>query len=230
MCGPMQLNWSNYPKQMAVSKGSGTFTSANPFPLDPLRQCVIYTDGALDSERAIWGAIVVDTLTSTRLCFAGAVPTLLLDDWETLVGDQLICQIERFAVLCIRWRMRHLLKGQRLISFIDNEPCRYALIKGRSASDPLFRTSHARAYMGAAMPCFSWYERIPSYSNPADLPSRQKAPEACHLWNLQIAGDIVLPPELLTAIVDGVSFPEVAWVESDLTWVISQRGKAKDDN
>ena len=116
-----------------MQKGSGTFTSANPFPLDPLRQCVIYTDGALDSERAIWGAIVVDTLTSTRLCFAGAVPTLLLDDWETLVGDQLICQIERFAVLCIRWRMRHLLKGRRLLLFIDNEPCRYALIKGRSA-------------------------------------------------------------------------------------------------
>ena len=70
---------------------------------------------------------------------------------------------------------------------------------------------------------------VPSYSNPADLPSRQKAHEACHLWNLQFAGDIVLPPELMTAIVDGVSFPEVAWVESDLTWVISQRGKAKDD-
>ena len=84
--------------------------------------------------------------------------------------------------------------------------------------------------MAAAIPCFIWYERIPSYSNSADLPLRQKAPEACHLWNLQFAGDIVLPPELLTAIVDGVSFPEVARVESDLTWVISQRGKAKDDN
>ena len=84
--------------------------------------------------------------------------------------------------------------------------------------------------MAAAIPCSIWYERIPSYSNSADLPLRQKAPEACHLWNLQFAGDIVLPPELLTAIVDGVSFPEVARVESDLTWVISQRGKAKDDN
>ena len=157
MRGHMQLNWSNYPKQMAVSKGSysmqywvlavqkgsGTCTSANPFPLDPLRQCVICTDGALDSERATWGAIVVDNLTSTRLGFAGAVPMLLLAAWKTLVGDQLICQIERFAVLCIRWRTRHLLKGQRLILFIDNEPCRYALIKGRSASDPLFRMPHA---------------------------------------------------------------------------------------
>ena len=70
---------------------------------------------------------------------------------------------------------------------------------------------------------------VPSYSNPADLPSRQKAHEACHLWNLQFAGDIVLPPELMITIVDGVSFPEVACVESDLKWVISQRGKEKDD-
>lgn len=188
---------------------------------------IIYTDGAFDSERATWGAIVVDTLTSTRLCFAGAVPTFLLDAWKTLVGDQLICQIEMFAVLCIRWKMRHLLKGRRLLLFIDNEPCRYALIKGRSVSDPLFRMSHACACMEAAMPCFIWYERVPSYSNPADLPSRQKADEACHLWNLQFAGDIVLPPELMTAIVDGVSFPEVAWVESDLTWVISKTGEGK---
>lgn len=170
---------------------------------------------------------MVDTLTSTRLCFAGAVPTFLLDAWKTLVGDQLICQIEMFAVLCIRWKMRHLLKGRRLLLFIDNEPCRYALIKGRSVSDPLFRMSHACACMEAAMPCFIWYERVPSYSNPADLPSRQKADEACHLWNLQFAGDIVLPPELMTAIVDGVSFPEVAWVESDLTWVISKTGEGK---
>ena len=38
---------------------------------------IIYTDGAFDAERATWGVIVVDTLTSTRLCFAGAVPMFL---------------------------------------------------------------------------------------------------------------------------------------------------------
>ena len=39
----------------------------------------------------------------------------------------------------------------------------------------------------------------------------------------------MLPPELMITIVDGVSFPEVACAESDLEWVISQRGKEKDD-
>ena len=68
------------------------------------------------------------------------------------------------------------------------------------------------------------------YSNPADMPSRRRELEACHLWGLSFAGDIALPPELLASIVDGVPFPELLSENGDWTWVISQRGKAKDDN
>ena len=191
---------------------------------------LIYTDGAYDADNATWGAIVVDQVTSTRLCFAGTVPDFLLAAWKHLVGDQLICQIEMFAVLCVRWKLRNLLANRRTILFIDNEPCRFALIKGRSSSDPLFRMSHACACVDAAMPCFIWYERVPSYSNPADLPSRRRELEACHRWSLSFAGDIALPPELLASIVDGVPFPELLSDNGDWIWVISQRGKAKDDN
>ena len=190
---------------------------------------LIYTDGAYEADNATWGAIVVDHVTSTRLCFAGAVPDYLLNAWKHLVGEQLICQIEMFAVLCVRWKMRHLLHCRRTILFIDNEPCRFALIKGRSSSDPLFRMSHACACVEAAEPCFIWYERVPSFSNPADLPSRRREQEACRRWSLSFAGDIALPPELLASIVDGVPFPELLFENEDWTWVISQRGKAKDD-
>ena len=112
-------------------------TSDDPLPI------IVYTDGAFGEDLADWGAILIDPATQTRVCFAGKVPFFLLEAWRGLVGEQLICQIEMYAVLCIRWQARHLLHGRRAILFIDNEPCRYCLIKGRSPSDPLFRMAHA---------------------------------------------------------------------------------------
>eukprot|EP00435_Cladocopium_sp_Y103_P015310 s993_g3.t1 len=191
---------------------------------------LIYTDGAFDSPDATWGAIVIDVVTGTRWCFGGAVPEYLLNAWKHMVGEQFICQIEMYAVLCIRWRMRELLWKRRLILFIDNEPCRFALVKGRSPSDPLFRMSHACASIEAARPAFTWYERISSYSNPADLPSRRRGHEACQRWALEWMGDIVLPTALLVALVDGIEFPRIQSDNQDLKWVMKQQGRDTDDS
>ena len=166
--------------------------------------------------------------TGTRTCYSGTVPSFLLDAWHGLVGEQLICQIEMYAVLCVRWQARHLLHGRRAILFIDNEPCRYCLIKGRSPSDPLFRMAHACSCLEGAMPCYLWYERIASYCNPADLPSRRKTDEACQRWHLNFGGDIALPAELFTSILDGAPFPQLAWMDGDVIWILEQRGKHMD--
>ena len=151
---------------------------------------IIYTDGAFGGTNATWGAIVIDPLTGVRLCFAGAVPEFLLTAWKHLVGEQLICQIDMYAVVCVRWKVRYLLYKRRLLLFIDNEPRRISLVKGRSPSDPLFRMSHACACKEASMPCYVWYERIASHSNPADLPSRERAREACDRRCLNFEGGI----------------------------------------
>ena len=189
------------------------------------RPIVVYTDGAFEGTKATWRAILIDPITGTRLCFAGAVPAFLLDAWKDLVGQQLISQIEFYAVVCLRWRTRHLIHLRRVLLFLDNEACRFALIKGRSASDPMFRMAHSCACMEASMPAFTWIERVASYSNPADLPSREQWEEACYKWNLQFVGDIVLPSELLTSLVDGVPFPEATVKQGDLEWVMVPRGK-----
>lgn len=186
---------------------------------------LIYTDGAFEGTTASWGAIVLDPETNLRLCFSGRVPEFLLQAWRSLVGEQLICQIELYAVVCIRWQMRGVLHRRRMILFIDNEACRFSLIKGRSPSEPMFRMSHAVACMEAVWPSFAWYERIASACNPADLPSRFKSDEACLRWALQYGGDIALPAELLSALVDGVPFPMVVQSQGDLKWVIKQKGE-----
>ena len=83
--------------------------------------------------------------------------------------------------------------------------------------------------MDALMPSCNWYERVASYCNPADLPSREKAGEACSTWNLQFAGDIELPAQLLVAFVDGGPFPRAVLQNGDLEWVMEEWGTSKDD-
>lgn len=45
------------------------------------------------------------------------------------MGEQLICQIEMYAVVCVRWKVRYLLYKRRFLLFIDNEPCRFSLVR-----------------------------------------------------------------------------------------------------
>ena len=78
------------------------------------------------------------------------------------------------------------------------------------------------------MPCYLWYERIASYCNPADLPSRRRTAEACQKWNLGFGGDVSLPSELYTSILDGSPFPRVEWDGCEAKWILTPRGKHMD--
>ena len=70
---------------------------------------IIYSDGAFESGTGTWGAFVYDPLDNKRWVFSGKVPEALLQFWSATVGEQLICEIELFAYICIRWHLRHLL-------------------------------------------------------------------------------------------------------------------------
>ena len=48
----------------------------------------------------------------------------------------------------------------------------------------------------AQWPCISWFARVPSRSNPADLPTRGLHSELAKA----ICGRIIAPPELLTCV------------------------------
>lgn len=63
--------------------------------------------------------------------FALVIPAKLICVWEE-VGDQLICQIEFFVHLAIRYRYRSRLLNQVSLAWTDNEAARFAAIKGSS--------------------------------------------------------------------------------------------------
>ena len=94
--------------------------------------------------------------------------------------------------MVMRFLYRDLLLNRPCIFFIDNEATRIALLKGASPSISLFRMTHAISVLDSAKPCGIWYERVPSFSNISDLPSRGKSEEAAALIGGVCKGDIFL--------------------------------------
>ena len=140
----------------------------------------------------------MDPATGVREVYHCWVPTPLLEFWLKTVGDQIICEVEMYAYLCVRWACRKSWASRCGICFIDNEACRLGLIKRSSPSTAMFLLLCAISIIDTETPFAAWMERVSSPSNPADLPSRQKAGELCKLVNARDRGSIELPAGLLT--------------------------------
>ena len=59
-----------------------------------------------------------------------------------------------------------------LLSFIDNEASKFALIKGWSHNQVGSLLSHYVRMLCASLSIRPWYGRVPTHSNIADAPSR----------------------------------------------------------
>ncbi len=85
---------------------------------------------------------------------------------------QIVGQTELLPAVLARRVWNGKLRGTLVVHFVDNEAARLALIKGSSpTTDSAWLTGEfwqAEAGSGA----FSWFERVPSPSNPSDSPSR----------------------------------------------------------
>ena len=108
---------------------------------------VIYTDGAWlpdkGVEGATWGGVLLDNLGGHRIIHNGTVPSQMVRSWQAIAGEQIICQIEMYAALLVRFRYRDLHLNRPCIFFIDNEAARISLLKGASPWISLFRMTHA---------------------------------------------------------------------------------------
>lgn len=147
--------------------------------------------------------MVVDTATKFRAVLCGQVPDKLdklLHNWRKKVGEQLICQIELFAILSARWRFKELLVDRRSIWWVDNDAARYGLIKGLSPSLVMQCLIREFYVMDIAFPTFSWVERVPSSSNIADPPSRQDPLTVCGILGISEWEGIDVPDSLIESI------------------------------
>ncbi|CAL1163338.1 unnamed protein product [Cladocopium goreaui] len=154
----------------------------------------IFTDGAWEGGEATAGAVLIDG--QTRLAFKILVPRELVDHWLRFAGDQIISQVELWALVCLKWSQKERLLNRRVIEWIDNEAARISVIKANSSSPTMRSLSRIMADIDLKWPTFSWTERVCSYSNPADLPSRDRMQEAMEKYHLENGGTIEAPAEL----------------------------------
>eukprot|EP00435_Cladocopium_sp_Y103_P044145 s2882_g12.t1 len=149
------------------------------------RPVLIFTDGCWEAGVAGIGAVLVDMASGLRLVCHGRVPDQLLERWKVLVGEHLICQIELYVMVLIRWQFGDLLKNRRTLWWVDNDAARFCLIKGLSPS-PTMRSLVREFYAkDSDCPTYSWVERVPSSSNISDGPSRDKSEEALKALGLR---------------------------------------------
>ena len=145
-----------------------------PLGLDT-RKILSFTDGAWERGTAGLGAVLIDETSGQSLVVQ-----------DQVVGDHLICQIELFAVVLVRWEFRAAVANKRVILFIDNNSARGGLLKGRSSSPTMDDLLKAFCAAEVNSPAFWWVERVPSKSNPADEPSRGLGAEAASQWHAKL--------------------------------------------
>ena len=123
-----------------------------------------------------------------RLAYVIKVPESWVQHWTKVAGEQTNSQVEMWALVSVRWCLRKLLHGRRFIEWIDNEAARVSAIKSNSPSVSMKVLARILADLEINWPSFSWKERVCSFSNPADLPSREKLEVAMRQYNLDNSG------------------------------------------
>ncbi|OLQ04798.1 hypothetical protein AK812_SmicGene12112 [Symbiodinium microadriaticum] len=177
---------------------------------------VLYTDGAYENEVATWGAILLDPLSDARWMFHGTVCRTLCDHWRTHAGEQIICEVEAFAAALVLYGLRGSLRGRCIISFIDNDAARFGFVRRSSPSQCMFNIICIVTLLEAILETSLWYERVPSKSNPSDLPSRGALVEAAERFAVLDKGDVAISEHVLSR-----SGAKLTWCQSfinDVMW------------
>ncbi|CAE7297549.1 F25B4.6 [Symbiodinium sp. CCMP2592] len=184
---------------------AATLSSLRPRTItvsDPRKPVIVYTDGSYEDEVAKWGSFFVDLESGEKFVLAGVVPEELRKMWHTQVGEQIICEVELFAVVCAKWVYGKRMSARKAFIFIDNNSALATLIKRSSQSEAMFRLMALVNVMDSVHPVGAWYHRVPSKSNPADLPSRDESSELCRIFNATDQGEFTPPEEMVRFIME----------------------------
>ena len=166
--GPSEISSMAEHAINVLASSTPRFLSAGP--ADPVLH--LYTDGSWEKGIAGVGAVLIDAGTGVGRVFQGTVDPSLIGTWLSSVGEQLICEIELYALVAVRYQLGSLFEGRRCIYWIDNNAARGTVIKGWSRSPAMHDLALRLAEAEGLTPGMSWIERVPSFSNVADFPSR----------------------------------------------------------
>ena len=134
---------------------------------------LIFTDGAVEGVEKVGsvGGLIVSPNHQILHHFGGTVPKDVMARL-LLRSKHPIHEVEILPILISFLIWGELIRGAQVVHFLDNESARFALLKGAG------ETAVAQSLIFNITKCElewqtrSWYSRVPSFSNPADDPSR----------------------------------------------------------
>ena len=107
-----------------------------------------------------------------------------------------------YAYLVARYHYQAILLDQSAIAFIDNEAARFSISKGTATSPSPMAMARMLQMWETKAPTLMWVERVASFSNPADGPSRKKVLEtASELGAMPIADLMKLPADIVKQVI-----------------------------
>ena len=159
---------------------------------------MVFTYGAWEPGEATAGLFVYDAEQNQIFTQAMLVPDILIDIWKQEVGEQLICQIGLFAFLAVRFCYADRMRNRAVLAWIDNEAARFAASKGTATSPSLAAMTRVLQVLEGTKPSLIWIERVASFSNPADDPSRGRGAQSAQAFGgtfverpLEVAQEVV---------------------------------------
>jgi len=134
---------------------------------------VVFVDGACEQEGTSIGGVLLD---GHRIeCFGATLPSHLVAEWKTRDEQwQVIGQAEIFPLLVARLTWREVLRGRRVIYFLDNDSARQAAIRSYSPVPSSVKILMQMVEFDFVETSLPWYTRVPTEVNVADEPSRMK--------------------------------------------------------
>ena len=137
---------------------------------------LLFSDGACEfcgPKRILTcGALLWDPRDSALLYFGFTINEALEAEWSASGRRQLVTEAELLPQLVARRLWASRLKCANLISFLDSEPAKFCCIKGSSDSPTCEDIVRAIQTEEQALTPWTWYSRVPTYSNPSDAASR----------------------------------------------------------
>jgi hypothetical protein len=143
---------------------------------------LLFTDGAWENGQATAGLLLYNPDNQELTVREIEVPDSLTKLWLQEVGQQLICQIELYAYMVARFEYKSLFLNRGVIAWLDNESARYAASKGSAQAPTLTAMARMIQQLEVQYPTVLWVERVCSYSNPSDKPSRGQCDAAAKLF------------------------------------------------
>ena len=134
--------------------------------------CLVFTDGAYEGGIASCGAVVLSPRLEKPIAFGFEVEDEVVAEWRGYGHEQVIAQAEMLPIVIAKSQFPQLLRGARVLLFIDNDGVKEAFVAGVTKSEACRKMLVEAMILDAGNNSLNWYTCILSPSNIADPPSR----------------------------------------------------------